>query len=191
MHHRFFIGRERMRQIELIKNINLKFFGGSLLKGKRKSLRPLSNRHPIHLVMRSEKAKGRASFFRFKRLIEGVLNKNAKKFGVRIYHVAIQSNHIHLILRIFNRQTYRKFICALTGTIAHLVSRGAGLKKQNRSFWVARPFTRIITWGREYRYVVGYLLQNKLEAIGFISYKQRIDYYSRLILSKGETSSSA
>lgn len=172
-----------MKQIELLKSKNLKFFGGALLKGKRKGLRPLSNKHPIHLVMRSENAVGRASFFRFKRAIEGTLNKNAKKFGVRIYRVAIQSNHIHMVMRIFNRQTYRKFICALTGTIAYLVSRGAGLKKQSRSFWAARPFTRIVTWGREYGYVLAYLRQNTLEAIGFVAYKPRGNMYQRYLIN--------
>ncbi len=170
------------KQLNLLNNRGLKFFGGILLKGRRKSQRPLSHRHPIHLVLRSDKARGLASFFRFRKSIDQLTNFHAKRFGVRVYQRAIQSNHIHFVIKIHNRELYRHFISALTGAIALRVCRGAGLKKQNKTFWLARPFTRIISWGRDYHSVLKYLTQNTLEALGFIPYKPRRDYYARYVL---------
>jgi len=170
-----------MKQLYLLNQSQLKFYGGTLLKGRRKSKRPLSKKHPLHLVVRSEKAKGRASFFYFKKDIEYFIKKHGRRFGVKIYQVAIQSNHLHLVLRIHNRKLYGKFISAVTGAIAHRVCRGAGLEKQNRSFWQARPFTRILNWGRDYKQTLSYLTRNTLEALGFIPYKPRKNAYVRYL----------
>ena len=55
------------------------------------------------------------------RHIELIITRFAKKFGVRIYRVAINSNHLHLLLRITNRRLYRAFIKAISGQIASQV----------------------------------------------------------------------
>lgn len=52
---------KKPQQLQLMKK-DLRFFGGALLKGKRKNLRPLSSKDPIHIVMRSTFAKGNDSF---------------------------------------------------------------------------------------------------------------------------------
>ena len=97
-----------------------KFFGGALLDGKRKSFRPLSSKDSIHFVLRSEWAVGKDSFLvlRNKKAIESIIQRFAKKFGVKIYQQAITSNHIHLLLMITNRYLYRGFIKAVSGMIA-------------------------------------------------------------------------
>jgi hypothetical protein len=46
-------------------------------------------------------------------------------------------------------------------------------KVSHVSFWNKRPFTRIVEWGREFKSVSRYLLQNTLEAFGFIPYQPR------------------
>lgn len=94
-----------------------------LLEGKRKSRRPLTSKDAIHFVLRSPWAMGRDSFLakRNKRDIEYFIARFAKKFGVRIYQQSINSNHIHLLLRITNRALYRAFIKAVSGKIAHHV----------------------------------------------------------------------
>ncbi|MBC7464798.1 MAG: transposase [Bdellovibrio sp.] len=97
-----------------------KFFGGALLSGKRKSIRPLSSKDSIHFVLRSQWAMGRDSFLaaRNRQSIERIIRSFALKFGVRIYRQAINSNHIHLLLKITNRVLYRAFIKAVNGKIA-------------------------------------------------------------------------
>ena len=176
-----------------------KFFGGALLNGKRKSVRPLSKKDSIHLVLRSIWATGKNSFLvsRNYKVIENIIQCFAKKFGVKIYQLAINGNHIHLLLRITNRPMYRAFIKAVSGKIAshvmghqsfvqfsslrQITKSGDGLKTSDKSqgFWQFRPFSRLVCWGRDFKTCVKYLKQNILEAFGFVPYTQRKDYYSK------------
>lgn len=175
-----------------------KFFGGALLAGKRKSLRPLSSKDSIHFVMRSRWARGTDSFLckRNRSAVDLIITKFSKKFGVRIYERAINGNHIHLLLKITNRVLYRAFIKAVTGKIASHVMKqqsfelfreskvssewgdGVNMTKKGQGFWEFRPFSRIVNWGRDYQSSVKYLRQNVLEALGFIRYTPRKNYYS-------------
>lgn len=100
-----------------------KFFGGALLSSKRKSLRPLSTKDSLHFVLRSRWATGKDSFLaqRNRKAIDYLITHFAKKFGVKIYEHAINSNHIHLLLKITNRVLYRAFIKAVSGKIASQV----------------------------------------------------------------------
>lgn len=112
-----------------------KFFGGALLAGKRKSIRPLSSKDSIHFVLRSQWAMGRDSFLapRNKSSIERIIRRFALKFGVRIYRQTFNSNHIHLLLRITNRVLYRAFIKAVPGKIAsHVIGVNRALNFFNR-----------------------------------------------------------
>ena len=37
-------------------------------------------------------------------------------------------------------------------------------KQRKTKFWVARPFTRLIAWGKDYNYVVRYMAKNHDQA---------------------------
>ena len=51
--------------------------------------------------------------------------------------------------------------------------------KKSQGFWEFRPFSRIVNWGRDFKNCVQYLKKNVLEALGFVPYKPRKDYYSK------------
>ena len=51
--------------------------------------------------------------------------------------------------------------------------------KTSQGFWEFRPFSRIVNWGRDFKTCVQYLKKNVLEALGFVPYKPRKDYYSK------------
>ena len=218
-----------------------KFFGGALLEGRRKHTRPLSVKDSLRFVLRSRWASGKDSFLaaRNRKVIENIITHFAKKFGVKIYERALNSNHFHLLLRITNRPLYRAFIKAVSGKVASHVmgqqsfklfceSRQPGISesrqpkrqtssfdpnakiskagdgvqtakgaqtveknmqtldknkikdgKKNQGFWEFRPFSRIVNWGRDFKTCVQYFKQNVLEALGFVPYKPRKDYYSK------------
>lgn len=181
-----------------------KFFGGALLDGKRKSLRPLSSKEAIHFVLRSEFAVGRDSFLarRHQPQVNWILNNFAKKFGVRIYQKSINSNHIHLLVRITSRKLYRAFIKAVAGKIASQIMGGRSFSEyfqekisspiansergdgsasagKDLGFWQFRPFSRVVNWGNDYKGCLNYLKQNTLEAIGFVKYVARKNYYAK------------
>lgn len=205
----FRIKNPRPKQLSFFKP-NRKFHGGALLLGRRKSLRPLSSKDAIHFVMRSEWAKGVDSFLasRNRKAVERIIARFAKKFGVRIYRQSINSNHLHLLLRISNRVLYRAFIKAVSGKIAsHIMGEqsfklfmnarsqrnnklnnsptekdaggGAQTTEKKQGFWQFRPFSRVVNWGADFKTCSRYLTQNILEALGFVPYKRRKNYYAK------------
>ena len=191
------------RQLNLFKK-DLRFFGGQLLHGKRKSRRPLSTKAPMHLVLRSSWARGETSFLRpqNKKSIETLISAVARKYGVTLYQRATASNHLHLLLRIECRKSYRAFIRVLSSKIAlHIMRRKsfqqfkASLPKplwgdggtttepqgKGQAFWQFRPFHRVLFWGRDFNTCKRYVLQNTLEAIGFLDYAPRTNSYAQWI----------
>ena len=149
-----------------------KFFGGALLNGRRKRQRPLSFRKPIHIVIRASLATGRWSFVKKENRvkIERWLAKFSLQTGTKVYEKALVSNHIHMVILCRNRKAYCDCIRALTGTLPRSVFR---FQHPTKSFFDHRPFSRIIEWGRDYKNTCSYVIQNALEALGVIPYKER------------------
>ncbi|MEQ1665454.1 MAG: transposase [Bdellovibrionales bacterium] len=137
-------------------------FGGELIQGKRKLRRPLDIKKPIHLVLRADISKS-GSLLRRQNQINKMIYKYAIKFGVKVYKKAIVSNHIHFVLKFSHRFNYTSFVRALSGVLA----KSFGVK------WKFRPFTRVITWGRDFKNTLKYVLRNELEALGVITYQPR------------------
>ncbi len=155
--------------------LKIKDFGGSLIKGNPREQRPISTKRPMHLVLRSSLAKGDRSFLNSKRSrrIHKVIHRAAKHQNVKIYRYANSGNHLHMIILPASRVAYLKFIRVISGLIARMtlgVERGKALGIQ---FWDARPFTRILEWGKDFKKSCAYLRQNTLEALGFIPYQTR------------------
>lgn len=91
---------------------NRKHHGGSYSIGKRKTLRPLSTRKPIHVVMRSDIARRAMSLRAYKNRIrvQEIIKKYAIKFNVRIYEQSVNSNHVHISLRVKSRKSFQDFL---------------------------------------------------------------------------------
>lgn len=155
-------------------------FGGSLLEGRRKSSRPLSRKHVIHLVMKSSQARGPQSFLRprLSRMVSEVFRRQAKLAKVTILDFVNVGNHLHVTVRIHDRERYKQFVRATAGLIARKSlekERGPAakearlerIKKTNSNkagFWDYRPFTRIVYWGREVHTMMSYLEKNKKQS---------------------------
>ncbi len=155
----------------IVKQQNFYFFkklpnecGGSQALNKRKSQRTLSGKVPIHLVLRSDKAKGVYSFVNHQMVLSKLITRLGKKHGVKIYAYAINWNHIHFVIRIFHRRNYNYWIRDLTGQIVQCIS--AKTKTRLHEFFTARPYTRLINWGREFKTVMEYQILNKMEVFG-------------------------
>ncbi len=147
----------------------LKTFGGSVLTSNPKTKRTLSTKSAIHLVLKSKMATGPNSMLQKQnaKKIEYLIRYQAKLFGIKIYHLVNVGNHLHIVILITKRHLYPKFIRAITGLIArHVMKRQRGPEnaamtpKKKIQFWIARPFTRIIAWGKDYDYVEKYMKKN-------------------------------
>lgn len=151
----------RSKQLNLFDPIMTEF-GGSLLVGKKKLKRILTTKKPIHMVLKGNNESS-GPLFKHSKLLNREIKRWAKKFQIKIFNFAIEKAHIHFTIKISSRQNYNKFIRALTGRIAQLL---------NFKFTL-RPFTKILEWGRQFKNVIRYVVQNKEEALGLRSYKVR------------------
>jgi REP element-mobilizing transposase RayT len=159
-----------------IERAGAKEFGGVALKGNPRTARPIAVKRPMHLVLRSSYAKARRSFLHPDRAerIKLLVFRLGKEKGVKVYRFANSGNHLHLLVLARSRGAFHGFLRAITGIIARItlqVQRGypMGLK-----FWDhSRPFSRIVEWGREFRIVTNYLLQNTLESLRLTAYRFR------------------
>ena len=152
----------KAHQFKLFNNSIQREFGGSLLKGRRKSIRPLSTRVPIHLVLRSENKRAYKALAYGSNTNRKILCVVAKRFQIRILDVVFNHNHVHLVIRIPSRESYNGFIRLLTSRLAQF----AKLKKGE--LFRFRPYTRLLSWGREMKTISNYMKKNYVEAIGSI-----------------------
>lgn len=148
-----------MKQISFIPKARLEC-GGSLSLGRRHERRTLTSQKPLHLVLKSKKR----TLFKHRDFIAKTLKRQAKLAGVRLYKHSVQFDHIHLAIKIPDRQAYKKFIRAVTGLLARKLGQG---------LWRLRPYTRISEWGRAYKKLLKYIELNELEVWGLVPYQQR------------------
>lgn len=140
----------KTKQLKLLSSEN-SAYGGVLLntrKGRSRG-RPLAVKNSMHLVLRSTKAKGAWSFRRTvnRSKIETIINKFARKYGVRILSIANVGNHLHLNIQLGNRFTFKPFIRAITSAIAMAITglnRWTKKKLGDIKFWDYRPYSRIV-----------------------------------------------
>lgn len=150
-----------MRQLQLFKDETPKSHGGIVNLGKRKTRRPLATRKALHLVLKSSQT---VCLFSELNEVKYYINKYSFQFHIRIYHLSVQKDHIHLLMRIENRESYKKFTRSLTGILA---------RKYGKGLWMLSPFTRVLNWGRDFESTRNYISQNEAEVWGVKPYKSR------------------
>jgi REP element-mobilizing transposase RayT len=153
-----------MKQLDLFEEMkSVKYIhGGVKTKGRRKSKRPLSTRHAIHLVLKSKKAKGQHSFFKHKDDILKILKKYSAKYGVQIKEAVNMGNHIHFKIKITERKAFANFLRTTTALIARKVT-GATKANSFGRFWDGIPFTRVLKTSYEEFQLRGYFKANRIE----------------------------
>ncbi len=137
-------------------------FGSSLLEGKRKLKRTLTTKLPIHMILKGD-INISGSLLKHEKWIDKEIKHWAEKFFIKIFDYGPCSNHIHFNMQISSIENYKKFIRALTSRLA---------QKLKIKFFL-RPYTKILTWGRQFERVLAYIIQNKEEAKGQRPYKPR------------------
>lgn len=100
-----------------------KEFGGSTLIGKRKTRRPLSTKSPIHLILKSS---GNKMFHPANTDMNKIVRLDAKRFGIKIYDLAINWTHIHILIKIPSREAYVQFVRSVTAKLVLYFSKNAG-----------------------------------------------------------------
>ncbi len=159
-----------MRQLDFrFQNDYKKEFGGSLLQGKRKSARPLSTKKPMHLIL---KCTGKSVFNPSNRKLENLIRHQANKYGIKTYEIALNWSHVHLLIKLPSREAYVAFIRTITSLIVGFLSKTKGTLK---GIFDLRPYTKILSWGKQFQRVVEYVELNTLEALGLIVRKKSVN----------------
>lgn len=149
-----------VRQLSLIPRKRQEIeFGGDLSKGKRKSKRPISTKKPMHLILKSSNARGKFALAPSNRQMEALIYKMGRRFGLKMYSVAMNWSHAHFVIRVWDRKSYKKFIRALTGAMVLLL-------KAPKGFFDLKPYTKIGTWGQQLRNWISYSEKNQMQARG-------------------------
>ena len=131
-------------------------------------------------MLRSSKARGELSMLRPRHCnhIRSLLEKLQKRRNVRVYRYANVGNHLHLLIRARRREDWQAFIREFSGGVAMIVSgakKGAALKRNHaagtpesakRGFWDDLVYTRLVTWGRDFKGVAEYVCKNLWEGMG-------------------------
>jgi REP element-mobilizing transposase RayT len=146
-----------------------KGFGGENLIGRRKSKRPLSTKESIHLILRTDSSFSVYLFSPLYRKTMSVLKKTAHENNVKIYELAFNFTHVHLVIKLKLESDYHKFIRVLTYRLSFLgrtiARQKQGLKNTKRIIvFKFRPFTRIVNWGKAFKCLLNYIAKNQVES---------------------------
>jgi hypothetical protein len=110
------------------------------------------------------KSKKSTNLYIHRILLRKLLFFYAKRFGVKVYKESVQKDHFHFCIKITNRPLYRGFIRSLTGVISQKLGKG---------LWSLKPYSRVLTWGREFLNTLDYILLNDCEISGVVPYAIR------------------
>jgi hypothetical protein len=157
-----------MRQISFLKQLgyeaNSSHGGAESLKRNRKVRRPLDSKLPVHLILKSSKARGSLSFVRKrnKHWIWLLVHKKADKFGVKLQGFANVGNHLHIKIKFQRREQFQNFLRSISSLIARHVT-GARKGKLFGKFWDYLAYTKVVkVWSQEKR-LDKYIVANAIE----------------------------
>lgn len=136
--------------------------------GSRKKVRPFNRKQALHVTMQSSQAKGAWGFLRHDNYftILDLIERLRIRFQITVEKQSINSNHLHLLLRAKDKKALSGFLRALSGLIVRQITKTERGQKLSQKFWNQRPFSRIVTFGRDFAGVVKYIVMNVNESIG-------------------------
>ncbi|TMB35326.1 MAG: hypothetical protein E6J61_01380, partial [Deltaproteobacteria bacterium] len=97
--------------------------GGRVSHDRRPSLSP---HHPVHVTLRVAKDVANLRRVQAFRRIEDAFQEGKDRFGFRVTHCSVQSNHLHLIAEAENRVSLARGMKGLEVRIARGVNQALG-----------------------------------------------------------------
>jgi REP element-mobilizing transposase RayT len=155
----------KARQLLLLPRSATEYGGRTRLK-LRKVARPFSPKLAVHLVFRSDLAKGERSMLlpRHKHLIQTELNRLSKRYRIKVYNFVNVGNHLHLLVKSETKQNLQKFLRVFTGQIAQTILQAKKGRAKGK-FWSSIVYSRLVSFGRDFKTVMNYFVKNQVDAI--------------------------
>jgi REP element-mobilizing transposase RayT len=135
-------------QTEFLPKNELKYFkrnthGGTSLKKRRKTKRPLTPGAITHLVLKSAKAKGQLSFYKNKKAVHALLHERAKKYFIEVLEFVNMGNHLHLKVRFKDASRFKNFLRTFAAMLARKLTKACRGNKFGK-FWDGLAYTRVL-----------------------------------------------
>lgn len=161
----------RSHQLSFLKEIkvsNRLNHGGELANGKRKERRPFDPKRPLHVVMRSTRATGEWSMLGRKNVqnVHRIVREATKRHKIQTFKFANVGNHLHFLIRARSVEALRAFMREVAGQIAFQVTGSRKTHPLQGKFWDRIPYSRVVSWGKDFKSVSCYLIGNLFEAVG-------------------------
>ena len=119
--------------------------------------------------------------------------KVAMKSRVKLKDIAINHDHLHILIQAQKREqltAFLKILAAEMGKMYQRLAKKYGVKRRG-SLWVKRPFTRLVNWGKLSREKLKkYFEKNRKEALGFIEDQPRQHRLNQLLARWAEQTTS-
>ena len=130
---------------------------------KRKVARPFVAQAPLHLVLKSKRAKSDWSLLHRKHRsrIASMIYTYGKRFKVRVYQFSNVGNHLHLLVKAEDRKQLADFLRVLAGRVAVVVTGAKRGVKKIGKFWDYLTWSRLVNWGHDFFNVRKYIKQNE------------------------------
>ena len=123
-----------------------------------RSRRPkLSRHHPVHVTLRVRDDAPRLRRGRAWAVLRAVFRRGKDRFGFRLVHFSIQSNHLHLLCEAQDSRALSRGMQGLAIRIARRMNR---LGQRRGKLFADRYHARILQTPREVRRALVYVLQN-------------------------------
>jgi REP element-mobilizing transposase RayT len=153
--------------------------GGVPSLQKRKTSRPFSPHAPVHLVLKSKRAKGAWSLLHRKNQarVNSMIYVYAHRFKVKVYRAANVGDHLHLLVKATERKHLADYLRVLAGRIAVTVSGAQKYVKKIGRFWDYLYWSRLVNWGRDFYNVRKYVSANELEQFSQAHRKMILDSF--------------
>jgi REP element-mobilizing transposase RayT len=153
--------------------------GGDERRGQRKIERPVSTRRPMHVTLHSDRARGPWSLLRHQQAVRDTVRVCAKRSGIQVYDFANVGSHLHLLVRARRREDFRSFLRSLAGIVARVVTGAKrGRRLQGGAFWRGLAWSRLVSWGRDYKRVRHYIFRNRVEGNDGVAARQTLELAS-------------
>ena len=153
-----------------------------MMNPKHNKKRHFESKLSLHVVL-----KAKLNLFnnsRARQMIDSLILKYATYFEVNVYHRAIVSDHIHLILKSESKDNLSGFLRVLSAQISLKFRQKKILPQDFSNIWLKRPWSEVLKWGKRYGTAIQYVALNYLEGMNVIKRtkkKGELAYYSHPI----------
>ena len=148
---------------------------------------------PVHVVLRVLSIVGMLRNRHIYKAVRGATLVVARREAMRIVHISIQHNHVHLLVEADNKDALARGMQSLQISAAKRINRTLGRKlrtKRRGTVFADRYFAEVISSPRQARHALAYVLNNwrkHREDDGAITSNWHVDPYSSGAMFAGWT----